>query len=329
MNGQVLPLLERVSGKSCGRDFGLCYNPEFIALGNVIGGLLSPDFILIGESDSKAGEALANIHKVVCTNSPPIERMSYINAEITKISVNSFVTMKMSFANTIAEICEKTAGADVDRITSAIGKDKRIGQAYLRGALGYGGPCFPRDNVAFSKFASRTGAQAELARTTHHVNLRQIDRVVDLIKHLVLNKQTRIGILGLSYKPNTNVVDESQSLILARRLAEEGFDVHVHDPASMANAKVVLGSLVKYETKAEDCVANCDVCVIATPWSQFARLNPRIFRGRTVVDCWRLFDHRLGNDVTYVPLGRFLSYANYPPRPKLKRRIGRTQAILS
>ena len=329
MEGQILPLLEKNSGKLCGKDFGLCYNPEFIALGNVIYGLLNPDFILIGESDSRAGEALARIHSEVCTNSPPVEHMNFINAEITKISVNSFVTMKMSFANTIAEISERLAGADVNKITSAIGKDKRIGSAYLKGALGYGGPCFPRDNIAFSRFATRIGAQAELARATHRVNLRQIDRIVDLIEQQAMRKGAKIGILGLSYKPDTNVVDESQSLMVAKRLAERGFEVSVHDPASMANARAILGASVKYETTAEDCVDKSDICVVGTPWKQFSRLSPALFEKKTVIDCWGLFDHRLGRDVKYVPIGRSVMAAHYVRTPAFRRRTGRRQAILS
>src|SRR5271165_6517607 len=126
MDSFVKPILEKASGKTCGSDFGLCYNPEFIALGDVIKGMLEPDFILVGESDDKAGLELSRIQNKICRNSPPIERMSFVNAELAKISVNSFVTMKMSFANTLAEICEKIPGGDVDRITTAIGKDKRI-----------------------------------------------------------------------------------------------------------------------------------------------------------------------------------------------------------
>jgi UDPglucose 6-dehydrogenase len=102
MDNFVRPLLEKASGKICGKDFGLCYNPEFIALGDVIKGMLEPDFILIGESDQKAGLQLSKIQKQICKNSPPIERMSFVNAELAKISVNSFVTMKMSFAKILS-----------------------------------------------------------------------------------------------------------------------------------------------------------------------------------------------------------------------------------
>jgi len=147
--GEILPTLEAASGKRCGEGFGLCYSPEFIALGNVIHDMLNPDFILIGESDPRSGEMLATIYRQLSGNKAPISHMNLVNAELAKISVNTFVTTKISYANMLSEICEQIPGADVDVVTNAIGQDSRIGKKYLRGATGYGGPCFPRDNVAF------------------------------------------------------------------------------------------------------------------------------------------------------------------------------------
>src|SRR4029079_1144357 len=155
--GELLPALEAHSGKKCGRDFGLCYNPEFIALGSVIRDMLNPDMILIGESDPRSGELLEELYKGVCDSNPRIQRMNYVNAELTNLSVNTFVTTKISYANMLAQVCERLPGADADVVTSAIGCDSRIGSKYLKGALGYGGPCFPRDNVAFSALARETG----------------------------------------------------------------------------------------------------------------------------------------------------------------------------
>lgn len=146
---ELKPVLEASSGKQCGLDFGLCYSPEFIALGSVIRDMLNPDFILIGESDPFAGEMLASFYRIFCDNDPAIVRMSLVNAELTKISVNSYITMKISFANNLAEICERLPGADVDVITSAVGLDSRIGRKYIKGALGYGGPCFPTGQQGF------------------------------------------------------------------------------------------------------------------------------------------------------------------------------------
>jgi UDPglucose 6-dehydrogenase len=174
--GTLLPALEAHSGKKCGRDFGLCYNPEFIALGSVIRDMLNPDMILIGESDTRSGEILEKLYKGVCDSNPRIQRMNFVNAELTKLSVNTFVTTKISYANMLAQVCERLPGADADVVCSAIGCDTRIGSKYLKGALGYGGPCFPRDNVAFSALARATGAPALLAEATDQLNRRQVPR---------------------------------------------------------------------------------------------------------------------------------------------------------
>src|SRR5205823_399946 len=140
----LLPVLEGASGKRCGRDFGLCYSPEFIALGTVIKDFLRPDFLLIGESDSAAGDQLQDLYRDVCETQPPVARMSWVNAELTKIAVNTYVTMKITFANSLAMLCQRLPGGDIDAVTSALGLDSRIGPRYLKAGLGYGGPCFPR-----------------------------------------------------------------------------------------------------------------------------------------------------------------------------------------
>ena len=117
----LLPILEAESGKRCGEDFGLCYNPEFIALGTVIRDFLNPDFYLLGESDARAGDALESIHRRVCLKDPVVRRMTLENAEIAKIALNSYVTMKISFANTLADLCERVPGGDVDVVSGAWG----------------------------------------------------------------------------------------------------------------------------------------------------------------------------------------------------------------
>jgi UDPglucose 6-dehydrogenase len=172
----LVPALEAHSGKRCGLDFGVCYKPEFIALGSVIHDMLNPDMILIGESDERSGKMLDNFYTDVCESSPRVNRMSYVNAELVKLSVNTFVTTKISYANMLAEVCETLHGADVDTVTRAIGCDSRIGHKYLRGAMGYGGPCFPRDNVAFSALARMNRVPALLPEATDQLNRRQAPR---------------------------------------------------------------------------------------------------------------------------------------------------------
>ena len=151
--GEIQEALESSSGKKVGNELGICYNPEFIALGSVVRDMLFPDMVLIGESDKKAGDMLQNIYEGFCENQPPVQRMNCINAELTKLSLNTFVTTKISYANMLAGVCESLPDSDVDVVTQAIGLDSRIGRKYLKAAVAFGGPCFPRDNVAFRAMA--------------------------------------------------------------------------------------------------------------------------------------------------------------------------------
>ncbi len=302
--GQLLPALEKASGKECGKDFGLCYNPEFIALGNVIEGLLHPDFLLIGQSDPRSGQLLEEFYRTICERRPPVARMAFLNAELTKLSVNTFVTTKISYANMLAQICEALPGADVDVVTSALALDTRIGGKYLRGATGYGGPCFPRDNVAFIALARGLGRPATLAEATESLNRLRLTQLEQQVRSHLPDGGS-VGVLGLSYKPATPVVEESQSLELARRLAESGTGVVVHDPAAMPAARGVLGGKVAYAASAEECARSADVLVVATPWDDFRRLDPASVReGATVLDCWRILPAERFGHARYFVLGR-------------------------
>ncbi len=305
--GEVMPALEAYSGKRCGQDFGLCYNPEFIALGSVIRDMLNPDFILIGESDPRSGDMLASLYRDLCDNDPPIARMNFINAELTKLAVNTFVTTKISYANMLAQVCERLPGADVDVVTSALGLDSRIGRKYLKGALGYGGPCFPRDNLAFAHLARRLGTQAMLAEATDQLNRAQVHRLIEIVTSR-LPDGGRVGILGLSYKPQTDVIEESQGVELARHLLARGIPVILYDPAAMDNARAVLGEGVTFAPSVEECTRQADVVVLATPWDEFKTLSPvhlNYANGRPVlVDCWRILDRRqYEHAADYVALG--------------------------
>ena len=178
---ELVAALERASGRRVGDTLGLCYTPEFIALGNVIRDMLEPDMVLIGESDHRAGEVLERLYRGVCENDPPFRHMNLVNAELTKIAVNTYVTMKISYANALADICERLPGADVDTVTDALGLDTRIGPKYLRGAIAYGGPCFPRDNKAFAVLSRSLGADPLLAEATDAVNVAQTDRLARIV----------------------------------------------------------------------------------------------------------------------------------------------------
>ena len=319
VGGTLLPALEKSTGKKCGPGFGLCYNPEFIALGSVIRDMLHPDMILIGESDARSGGILEELYRGVCDSKPRINRMNFVNAELTKLSVNTFVTTKISYANMLAQVCETLPGADVDVVTSAIGCDTRIGQKYLKGALGYGGPCFPRDNVAFSALARNNGAPALLAEATDQMNRRQVPRLGTLMLTRLPEGGTA-GVLGLSYKPDTEVIEESQGVALAKFLLESGARVVVYDPAAMNNARQQLAGRVTFAASAADCAAQADVLAITTPWPEFKNLAPENFKRGTglpvVLDCWRLLPReRFAGQVDHLMLGHGgLLATNVPPQ---------------
>jgi len=307
--GVVKQSLEKISGRKCGEDFGLCYNPEFIALGSVIRDFTHPDVVLIGESDSKSGELLAEIYRNVCENEPPIVRTTIYNAELAKISLNAFITMKITFANTIAEICERMHGGDVDTVSRMLGFDSRIGRKYLSGGLAYGGPCFPRDNKAFASFARRVGCQARLSLATDEVNQEQVERIVRLIEQELDGvKDKNIAILGLTYKPNTDVVEESAPVKIASSLKQKGARLSVYDPAGMRNAKLALGERIKYAGSVEECLTDAQLCILATPWEEFKKLKPEDFTTRmkkpVLLDCWRLYDRsEFSKKLEYMAIG--------------------------
>jgi UDPglucose 6-dehydrogenase len=306
--GEIAGALETHARRRVGEMLGLCYNPEFVALGSVVRDMLSPDMVLIGESDSKAGDMLESIYFETCDNKPLIRRMSFVNAELTKIAVNTYVTTKISYANMLADICDRLPGADVDVVTQAIGCDSRIGAKYLRGAIGYGGPCFPRDNVAFTVVARSIGARAELAEATDSLNGYQVTRVLEAIRARDPGSGP-IGVLGLAYKPDTSVIECSQGLALVRHLLDAGRDVVAFDPKALASAHEALDRRFTAATSAEECIRGASLVVLMTAWPEFRAVPPEAFARSprlTVIDCWRMLSRQEINafaDVVYLGRG--------------------------
>jgi UDPglucose 6-dehydrogenase len=305
--GEIRAALERQSGREVGPTLGLCYNPEFIALGSVVRDMLAPDMILIGESDRKAGDLLEQVYARSCDNRPVVRRMNFVNAELTKISVNTFVTTKISYANMLADICDRLPGADVDVVTQAVGSDSRIGSKYLKGAIGYGGPCFPRDNVAFGALARSLGARSELAEATDTLNRYQVERVLGAVEAR-LTDSGAVGVLGLSYKPDTSVVEESQGLALVARLLDLGRRVVAYDPKAMPLARTALRRSFDTAATAADCVRASSLVVVMTPWREFREIPEEAFHRTgarlTVIDCWRVIPSTVAAAADVVYLGR-------------------------
>jgi UDPglucose 6-dehydrogenase len=305
----LIPVLETYSGKSCGAGFGFCYSPEFIALGSVIHDFLNPDFLLIGEFDTASGNHLAACYGDLIANSPPVARMSLENAELSKISVNAYVTTKITFANLLADICDRMPGGDVDVVSNAVGLDSRIGRRYLTGGPGYGGPCFPRDNVALAFFANAVGATADLPETVDRLNRAVAPRIIDQAAHHVPAGGT-VAVLGLSYKPTSHVVEEAQAIHMVKALVDRHYRVVAYDPLAGPSAQQELkGRAVIFDSIAA-CLRDADAVLLVNADPAFTALRPADVsdgtRTVTVIDLWRCLssDFVAAPGIKYVPYGR-------------------------
>lgn len=226
-------------------NYTLSYNPEFIAQGSIIRNQQFPDQILIGEANEQVGEMIAEVHHSFCHSKPQVCRMDRLSAEITKLATNCFLTTKISFANSIGDLAVR-AGADVERILSAIGSDSRIGNKYLNYGFGYGGPCFPRDNRALIAFAQTIGASLPIASATDAVNEEHLQFQLQQYLNTYLPHQP-ILLEGVTYKKGTVFIDESQQLRLALLLVENGRKVIVKERIEVIEQlRILYGDIFEY-----------------------------------------------------------------------------------
>jgi UDPglucose 6-dehydrogenase len=287
---EIIPFIEKNSSKKFNKDFTVIYNPTFIAIGDIIKGILEPDLVLIGENNKKAGDIIENIWKKVCLNKPYIARMSIVSAEITKIAINSYITTKISFANMLGNICERIPGAEIDKITSAMGADKRIGKYYLKYGPAYGGPCFPRDNIAFSHFAkTQAKIDALIPVSAHKINEFQTkfqkEKILKIIKE---NKINSLSILGLAYKTKTYVIEESASIKLINELLKnKNLKITVYDPINLAieETKKVFENKLNYAKSLNEAIKN-KLIIIMLPYEEFKKVKK--LKNKIIIDLWRM-----------------------------------------
>eukprot|EP00003_Mantamonas_plastica_P027792 TRINITY_DN607_c0_g1_i7.p1 TRINITY_DN607_c0_g1~~TRINITY_DN607_c0_g1_i7.p1 ORF type:complete len:386 (-),score=128.33 TRINITY_DN607_c0_g1_i7:2597-3733(-) len=227
----------------------LSYNPEFIAQGDIINGFKNPDMVLIGEGSPEAGDRLEAIYKTVVQNDPEIHRMSVQSAEITKLSLNCFVTMKISYANQIGDIADRVDGADKNDILTAVGADSRVGKKYLKPGYGFGGPCFPRDNRALGLFAQQLDLEPMLCLATDEYNAYHTELMTES-KLKELEDVDEVTFEDVAYKPNcpVNIIEESQKLVVAAGVAKAGKKVTIRDRQHIIiEVMKEYGSLFTYE----------------------------------------------------------------------------------
>jgi len=280
----IIPRLEAAAGRRSGDTLGYCYNPSFIALGEVVKGIVSPDYVLIGESDKAAGDLVMSVHESMGISKFPIARMTPIEAEITKIASNTHETMRVSFANMLLSICSEVPGADVDRITEALAH--RMGRRFFKGALPYGGPCWPRDNVAFTAFIDAIRSPSTLPRAVDTFNQEHARYVLRKILAASSAGDT-VGLLGLAYKPGTPVVEEAFAIKLAAWLVREDRKVVAWDPIAISESRRVLGDTIEYADTAEACLRASNLAVVTIPMPELANIDWSAAANTAIVDGWR------------------------------------------
>lgn len=209
-------------------NYYVSYNPEFIAQGTIIKDQINCDMVLIGEADKYAGELISNIYNQIVKSNPIYSRMSRTEAELTKLSVNCFLTTKISYANMIGDIATRLS-CDANKILEAIGKDSRIGGKYLKPGFGFGGPCFPRDNRALAKCAEEVGIDALISKATDEMNHKHLQYQVEEFVSNNPDKNKTVEFDYITYKKESTLIEESQQLKFALKLKELGYKIKILD----------------------------------------------------------------------------------------------------
>ncbi len=270
-------------------------NPEFLREGSAIGDFMRPDRVVIGTDSERARDVLRRLYRPLYLIEAPILFTSLEAAELTKYAANSFLAMKVTFINEMADLCEKV-GADVHDVARGIGLDGRIGRKFLHPGPGFGGSCFPKDTLALMRIAQDWGAPSRLVEATVAVNdARKSGMAARIIQACGGSVHgLAIAVLGLTFKPETDDMRDAPSVPIISRLAEEGAAIRTFDPVGMDHARALLPDSVTYCTDAYDAAQGADVLVVVTEWNEFRALSPArlrdAMRGRLVMDLRNVFD---------------------------------------
>ena len=306
-------------------------NPEFLREGTSVEDFLHPDRIVVGADSPRAAELLSEIYepivkqKFTCPiHSDCAKRKEPVflvtdtgSAELIKHASNSFLAMKISFINMVANLCE-AVGADVTMVAQGMGLDPRIGSAFLNPGIGFGGFCFPKDVQAFIRIAEKSGCDFSLLKEVEKINQRRVELFVEKIrKELWVTRGKKIAIWGLAFKPNTDDVRFAPSIALVKSLLDEGADVRAYDPEAMEKAKSVLPNITYCSTPYQ-AAEGADAIVIVTEWDEFHSMDwdrlraaverPIVFDGRNMLDPVEM--SRRG--FQYVSIGRHVITSELP-----------------
>ncbi len=280
-------------------EFDVVSNPEFLKQGAAVDDFLKPDRVIIGSDSQRATEVMQELYSPFLRTGNPVIIMDVKSAEMTKYAANSFLAVKISYANEIANICE-AVGADAEMVRIGMCADKRIGKQFLFPGLGYGGSCFPKDVKALIKTAKDNDCSYKLIQSADEINKKQRQIFIDkIIKKYGNNLQGKIfGIWGLSFKPQTNDMREAPSITIINALLEKGAKVQAYDPKAIDTAKYIFKDKIIYAKSAYEALENADCLLLLTEWNEFRRPDfdkiksllkePVIFDGRNQYEAKRL-----------------------------------------
>jgi len=287
-------------------DFDVVSNPEFLREGKAIYDFMHPDRVVLGVESQRAADIMIDLYKPL---NSPIVVTNIETAELIKHASNVFLALKISYINAISRICEKV-GADVLQVAAGMGYDRRIGRDFLDAGIGYGGYCLPKDLAAFIHIAEELGCDSELLRAVQRINDSQQELFIKKVKEALWNLAGKnVGVLGLSYKPNTDDMREAPSIRIIEKLQEEHVRIKAYDPQAMENASVILRD-VKYCQTPYEVAEGSDALIILTEWDEFRKLDmakvKRLLKQPIIIDGRNIFDpfqmRQLG--FTYQGVGR-------------------------
>lgn len=281
-------------------EFDVVSNPEFLKEGTAVADFMKPDRVIIGGDSKRALEVMREVYEPFLRTFHPLITMDIRSAEMAKYAANCFLATKISFINEISNLCER-AGADISAVREAIGADKRIGYEFLFPGVGYGGSCLPKDVQALIYTAGELGTDLRLLRAVDHINSAQkTSLVAKIVTHFGGEAPAtglagrRIGLWGLSFKPQTDDIREAPAIAIARRLVELGATVRAFDPEATVQTKEVLGDLIEYAGNMYDAVEGADALVLITEWKPFQRpfwqRVKSVMRGHVVFDGRNIYD---------------------------------------
>jgi UDPglucose 6-dehydrogenase len=292
-------------------DFDVVSNPEFLREGVAVDDFMKPDRVVIGTNSERARKLMSELYAPFVRQGNPIIFMDERSSELTKYAANSFLAMKISFMNEIAQLCERM-GADVDMVRRGIGSDERIGKRFLFSGIGYGGSCFPKDVQALIKSADEFDYDFKILKAVEKVNANQKVHLVEKIKSFYQGnlKGKHFALWGLAFKPSTDDIREAPALSMIKALLQEGATITAYDPEAMSSVKNEIGSNINYAQSQYQALGGADALLIATEWSEFRTpdferigqllLSKVIFDGRNLFEVAKL--QQLGYQ--YISIGR-------------------------